>query len=166
LEDSIANWSQKDATHRIHEIRNDLLVLRRALRPHRDAINELIRDDHPVIADETRVFLRDCHDHTIQLTELLEMYRDSCADLRDYYLSIISNRMNEIMKVLTIIATIFMPLGFIAAVYGMNFDPQFPWNMPELKWRYGYLFALSLMWAVALGMVAFFYRKGWIGAKK
>lgn len=166
LEDSIVNWSESNATHSIQEVRNDLLLLRRSLRPHRDALNELIRDEHPLVTDETRIFLRDCYDHTIQLTELLELYRDACADLRDYHLSIVSNHMNEIMKVLTIIATIFIPLGFIAGLYGMNFDTRWPWNMPELDWPFGYPFALGLMTSVALGMLLFFYRKGWLGSRK
>jgi magnesium transporter len=95
------------------------------------------------------------------------MHRELCADLRDYYISLVSNRMNETMKVLTIIATIFMPLSFVAALYGMNFNTaSSPWNMPELNWRYGYPAALGLMSAIAVGMILFFRRRGWIGSKK
>jgi magnesium transporter len=151
---------------RIRDVRNDLLLLRRVIRPHRDAINQLVRDEHPLVREETRVFLRDCYDHTVQLIELLEVYREMCSDLRDYYQSIISNRMNEIMKVLTIIATIFIPLGFIAGVYGMNFDPELPGNMPELEWSYGYVFALGMMLLSAGGMLLYFWRNGWIGSGK
>jgi magnesium transporter len=86
-----------------------------------------------------------------------------CADLRDLYLSAISNRMNEVMKVLTLIATIFIPLSFIAGLYGMNFDPDSPWNMPELHWRYGYPMALGVMAAVGLGFLGFFWHRGWLG---
>jgi len=100
------------------------------------------------------------------LIELLDVYREMCSDLRDYHLSIMSGRMNEVMKVLTIIATIFIPLGFIAGVYGMNFDPDLPGNMPELKWPYGYVLALCLMLLAAGGMVFYFWRNGWIGAGK
>ncbi|MBC8873879.1 MAG: magnesium/cobalt transporter CorA [Planctomycetes bacterium] len=166
LEDEVAAGRSADVTARIHAVRNDLLVLRRSIRPHREALNELVRDDNPLIADETRVFLRDCYDHTVQLMDLLEVYREMCADLRDYYLSIVSNRMNEVMKVLTIIATIFIPLGFIAGLYGMNFDTDSPWNMPELRWPFGYAFALALMLGVAATLLFFFRRKGWIGSPR
>lgn len=166
LEDQVAGGGMVDVTGRIHSVRNDLLILRRSIPPHRQALNELIRDQHPLISDDTRVFLRDCYDHTVQLVDLLEVYRETCADLRDYYLSIVNNRMNEVMKVLTVIATIFLPLSFIAGLYGMNFDTKFPWNMPELKWRFGYGFALGLMLAVASVQMIFFRRKGWIGTPR
>ncbi len=162
LEIRVLNRREKDAFLGLHEIRNDLLILRRAIRPHRDAINELIRDDSPFIDDETRVYLRDCYDHVVQLIELLEVYREMCGDLRDYYLSAVSNRLNEVMKLLTIISTVFMPLSFIAGVYGMNFDRSRPWNMPELGWSLGYLLCLALMGAVAIGLMSYFYRKGWL----
>jgi magnesium transporter len=107
--------------------------------------------------------LRDCYDHAVQLLDLLESYRDIAGDVRDYYLSTISNRMNEIMTTLTVIATIFLPLSFIAGVYGMNFDTTVSkWNMPELHWRYGYPYALGLMLLVAVGMYWWFKRRGWL----
>ena len=147
----------------VHEIRGQLLSLRRAIRPHREMINELIRDDHPMISGETRVFFRDCYDHVVQVIDLVDTYRELTADLRDFYLSSISNHMNEIMKVLTIMSTIFIPLSFIAGVYGMNFhDDVSPWNMPELSWMYGYPFAWCVMLAVAGGLLFFFRRKRWI----
>lgn len=164
LEDRVAGGRDASVIRQLHQIRNDLLLLRRAVRPHRDAVNELIRDEHPLIDKETRVFLRDCYDHTVQLIDLLEVYREMCGDLRDFYVSVVSNRLNEIMKVLTIIATIFIPLGFIASVYGMNFDTNQPGNMPELHWKYGYVFALGVMAAVAGGLLLFFRRKGWLGS--
>jgi magnesium transporter len=163
LDDEISLGRGRDINDRIHDARNELLLLRRAVRPHRDAVGQLIRDEHPLIHDETRVFLRDCYDHTVQLIDLLEVYRETCAGLRDYHLSLLSGRMNEVMKVLTIIATIFMPLGFIAGVYGMNFDPKLPGNMPELEWPFGYVFALGLMLIAAGGMVFYFWRQGWLG---
>ena len=102
------------------------------------------------------MYLRDCYDHAVQLIDLLESYRDIAGDVRDYYLSSISNRMNEIMKTLTVIATIFLPLSFIAGVYGMNFNTAMSqWNMPELNWRYGYPFALGVMVMVAARDVVF-----------
>ena len=146
--------------HGLHEVRHQLLGLRRSIRPHRDMINELIRDDLPLISIETRVFLRDCFDHVIQLLDLVDTYRELTADLREYQMSLNSHRMNEIMKVLTVISTIFMPLSFIAGLYGMNFDSS-PWNMPELHWRYGYFFAIGLMFASVMGMLWYFRRKGW-----
>jgi magnesium transporter len=165
LELRVSDKQMADAMSGIHDVRNELLLLRRNVWPHREAVNELIRDEHPVVRHETRVFLRDCYDHTIQLIDLLEVYREMCGDLRDFYLSLASNRMNEIMKVLTIIATIFIPLSFIAGLYGMNFgDAPPPWNMPELHWRFGYPFALGIMAATALGLLYFFRRKGWLGS--
>lgn len=160
LTESISPTSMRD----ILEIRNELLLLRRSIRPHREAVNELVRDRHVMIQDETRVFLRDCYDHTIQLIDLLETYREMCADLREFNLSLASNRMNEIMKLLTIISTIFIPLSFIAGVYGMNFDDKSAWNMPELHYRFGYPLVLGLMATVSIGLIVFFWRKGWLGS--
>jgi magnesium transporter len=147
----------------LHTLKRELLLLRRALWPLRDAVSALRAEETMFISDQTRVYLRDCYDHMVQLIDLVEAYRDICADLRDYYLSSISNRMNEVMKTLTIIATIFIPLSFIAGLYGMNFDTSSPWNMPELGWRWGYPAALAVMAAVAGGMLLFFKRRGWIG---
>jgi magnesium transporter len=102
-----------------------------------------------------------------QLIDMVEVHREIASGLFDLHLSSLSTRMNEIMKVLTIIATIFIPLGFIAGLYGMNFDPEVsPFNMPELHWRFGYFYALALMATVAFGLLAFFYRKGWIGRRR
>jgi magnesium transporter len=147
----------------LHAVRRELLLLRRAIWPLRDAIGELRSEVTPFITDTTRLYLRDCYDHAVQLIDLLESYRDIAGDVRDFYLSTISNRMNEIMKTLTVIATIFLPLSFIAGVYGMNFKTEVsPWNMPELNWRYGYPFSLALMGGVALGMLYYFKRRGWL----
>jgi len=152
-----------DLTRRLHAISNELLLLRRAVRPQREALNQLVRDEHELVQHETRVFLRDCYDHVVQVIDYLEVYRELSRDLRDYYLSLMSNRMNEVMKVLTIIATIFIPLSFIAGLYGMNFEPQVSeWNMPELRWTYGYPFALGLMASVASGLTVYFWRRGWL----
>src|SRR5690606_35093599 len=112
--------------------KSDLLMLRRAVWPHREMFNALIRESTELIGEETRIHLRDCYDHTAQLMDLIEVFREVTADLRDMYLSMVNQRTNEVMKVLTIIATLFMPLTFIVGVYGMNFDPDTsPWNMPE-----------------------------------
>jgi magnesium transporter len=163
LEERVLVHPDSQLISEIHKVRRDLLLLRRTLWPHREAVNALIRDDHPLIAPETRVYFRDCYDHAIQLIEVSEMYREMCSDLRDFHFSQISMRMNEVMKVLTIIATLFIPLGFIAGVYGMNFDTGISaWNMPELKWAYGYPFALALMGSTVAGFLIYLWRKGWL----
>ncbi|MBW3542447.1 MAG: magnesium/cobalt transporter CorA [Planctomycetes bacterium] len=167
LEDDVARRETEDVVARIHQLRSDLLVVRRSIWPHREAVNALLRDRHPLFSDRTRLYLRDCYDHTVQIIDVTENYRDMCSDLRDFHFSQLSIRQNEVMKVLTIIATIFIPLGFIAGVYGMNFDTDVsPWNMPELEWFYGYPFALALMAAVAGIMLIFFRRRGWLGGRR
>ncbi|MFW5924710.1 MAG: magnesium/cobalt transporter CorA [Myxococcota bacterium] len=148
------------------EVRRDLLGMRRLFWPLREAVAFLSREEHTLMSQETRVFLRDANDHVTRIIEGLEGYREISSGLLDVYLSSASHRMNEVMKVLTIIATIFIPLSFIAGVYGMNFDPEVsPLNMPELGWYFGYPFALSLMALVAGGLVVYFWRKGWLTGK-
>lgn len=156
LDDILMNSPDNASIGAIRTFRSDLLMLRRTVRPHREAINSLLRDSHEQITDETRIFLRDCYDHTIQLSEAIDTYREICSDLRDFHLSAMSNRTNDVMKTLTIIATIFIPLGFIAGVYGMNFD-----DMPELHWRYGYPGVLIFMGSIAGGLLLWFRQKGW-----
>lgn len=151
----------------IHDIKRELLLLRRAVWPQREMINGLGRQASPLVSSATEIYLRDCYDHAIQLLDILETYREIASGLVDVYLSSMSTRMNEVMKVLTIIATIFIPLGFIASVYGMNFDPSVSkWNMPELEWYFGYPFALLMMAALASGLLYNFWRKGWIGGPR
>ncbi len=163
LEDRILTDPDKTVINAIHEIKRDLLLIRRAVWPLREAVNLLLRDGSKQIGEETRLYLRDVYDHTIQLVELTETQREIASGLLDVYLSSVSNRMNEVMKVLTIIATIFIPLSFVTGVYGMNFDvSRSPWNMPELHWRYGYPFALGLMAAIAIGLLLYFRRKRWL----
>jgi magnesium transporter len=163
LEEEILMRPRQELVPRLHHLKRDLLNLRRYVWPLRELLAALHRDEIPRIAPATRLYLRDSHDHAVQVMELLESYRDMASSLMDLYLSSVSHRLNEVMKVLTIIATLFMPLSFIAGVYGMNFDRGHPWNMPELGWRLGYLFALGLMAAVALVMLTYFWRKGWFG---
>lgn len=147
---------------RIHAVKRDLLTVRRAMWPLRDAINGLLRDPGPLIGEETRVYLRDVHDHAIQIVDLVESYRDIASGLTEVYLSAVSQRTNEIVKVLTVISTLFIPLTFIAGVYGMNFDRSAsPWNMPELGWPLGYPLVLLLMALVATAFALFFWRRGW-----
>lgn len=151
----------------VYQIRRDLLKLRRHIWPMREAVDKLYREPTPLIDDETRLYLRDCYDHCVQLLDLVESYRDISSALMESYRSQVSLNMNEVMKVLTIIATLFIPATFIAGIYGMNFDSaSSPWNMPELNWFYGYLFAWGLMLATAGSFLYYFWRKGWIGRRK
>jgi len=167
IEDAMAMRSDETLLPTIHRLRRELLEMRRAVWPLRDMAHALSANPSSAFRDETTFYLRDCYDHTIQIIDLIENYRDQMSILIELHLSAVNMRMNEIMKVLTIIATIFMPLGFIASLYGMNFDRgRSPWNMPELGWYLGYPFALGIMCAVALGMIFFFRSKGWIGWRK
>jgi magnesium transporter len=164
LEDEVVTRPSRATIAWAHQVKRDLRTLRRAIWPLRETLNALARDQHELIDNETRVYLRDCYDHTVQIIDIVETYRELDADLTDLYLSSLSNRLNEVMKVLTIIATIFMPLSFIASIYGMNFNTQAsPYNMPELNWRYGYPFVWLLMILSALGMYVFFRWMQWIG---
>jgi len=163
LDEQVVNGNTRQTMARIHDMRVDLLMLRRAVWPHREMINALIRDSHRLLSPETRIHLRDCLDHLVAIVELTETYREMGSDLREYSLSMVSTRLNEIMKVLTMIATTFMPLSFIAGLYGMNFNTARPGNMPELNWAFGYFFALGMMALVAGGMLLHFWRRGWLG---
>jgi magnesium transporter len=162
LELAILEQPAEEQVTELHEIKRSLITLRRYLGPLRDLTAALVRDDSPILGEQARVYMADCYDHARHAYDLVESYRDIAIGLMDLYLSMMSQRMNEVMKVLTIIATVFIPLSFIAGVYGMNFDPQAsPWNMPETGWAFGYPFALGLMLIVGGGMVAYFVRKGW-----
>ena len=163
IEDDLLEAPTPERAASVHVIKRDLLVLRRAVWPLREAISGLHRGVSPLISAETRIYFRDCYDHTVQLIDLLEVYRELATSLMDLYMSSVSNRMNEIMKVLTIISTIFMPLTFIVGIYGMNFHTDASkWNMPELKWPYGYPLVMGLMALIALSMIVYFWRKGWL----
>lgn len=162
LEVGILDEPTPETRQQIHQIRHGLLTLRRTIWPQREALNQLVRDPIPLITPDSRIYLRDAYDHVIQIIDLVEAYREFASDLIDLYLSSISNRMNEIVKVLTIISTIFIPLSFVAGVYGMNFNTRWPLNMPELDWPLGYIFALALMLAVALALLAYFRRRDWL----
>ena len=144
---------------RVHALKRDLRILRREMWPLREVCSSLCREHWEQIDDETRVYLRDCYDHTVQILDLVETYRELGADLTDLYLSSQGHRMNEIMKVLTIIATLFMPLSFMVGVYGMNFDSSVPGNMPELHWALGYPYSLGLM-ALFLGSLEYVLEEG------
>ena len=163
LEAELLLKAESKQSHELHAIKRDLTAIRRTVWPMRDMLNSLIRDDYPQILPSTKIYLRDTYDHAFQLMDLAESYRESSSSLLDLYLSMLSQRMNEIMKVLTIISTIFIPLGFLAGLWGMNFDTSSPLNMPELGWRYGYPIALGFMGLIAACLLVFFWRKGWIG---
>ncbi|OAI55461.1 hypothetical protein AYO47_09545 [Planctomyces sp. SCGC AG-212-M04] len=161
-EDKIPRSRGSAVISEVHDLRQELLFLRRCVWPLRETMNVLLRDQFSFFTSETRLQLRDTYDHTVQLMDVVDTYRELCADLRDFYYAVMSQRTNEVMKVLTIVATIFMPLSFIAGVYGMNFDTTYPTNMPELHWRYGYIFAWALMLITAGGLIWFFARRGWL----
>ncbi len=162
LEDEVVVNPTRKTLEKIYKIRRELLTLRRAIWPQRDAINVLIRDTSDLISPEVRIYLRDCYDHTVQVMDMVETYRELSSGLMDVYLSSVGNKMNEIMKLLTVISSIFIPLTFVAGVYGMNFNTEkSPWNMPELSWYLGYPLCLGLMAAIASGLVYFFWRRGW-----
>lgn len=163
LEEQVMEPRRRKVIDDLHDVKSDLLVLRRGIWPLRDAIALLARGDHPRFSEHTRIYLRDCYDHVVQVVDLVETYRELTADLRDLYMSAVSTRINETMRVLTIISTIFIPLTFIAGIYGMNFDyGASPLNMPELHWYFGYPAALLIMALTTIGMGIFFYRQGWI----
>lgn len=162
LEDEVIFNPNNSSLAEVYQVKRELLALRRAIWPQRNALNTLIRDGSSVIDPEILIFLRDCYDHTVQIIDIIETYRELASSLTDIYLSAISNRMNEVMKLLTVISSIFIPLTFIAGIYGMNFDPSAsPLNMPELDWYWGYPFCWALMITTAASLVYFFWRRGW-----
>ncbi|NET05379.1 MAG: magnesium/cobalt transporter CorA [Symploca sp. SIO2B6] len=162
LEDEVVLNPNQQTLKKIYQVKRELLALRRTIWPHRDAISNLIRDQNSLISPEVQIYLRDCYDHTVQVIDIVSAYRELTSSLMDVYLSAVSNKMNEIMKILTVISTIFIPLTFVAGIYGMNFNPEAsPWNMPELNSYWGYPLCLAVMVMVASGLFYFFWRRGW-----
>ncbi|MEM4598874.1 MAG: magnesium/cobalt transporter CorA [Candidatus Diapherotrites archaeon] len=157
IEDKLIIKPEQKQLVALHQLKRELLFLRRASWPMREAIGQMHRGSSKLITHTTEIYLRDIYDHTILIIDTIETYRDIISDLFDIYLSSISNKLNEIMKVLTIIATIFIPLTFITGIYGMNFE-----NMPELKWEYGYFLVLSIMAILGISMAIAFKKRGWI----
>jgi magnesium transporter len=155
-EDLVSVPTEKTSRH-IHAMKREIISFRKSVWPLREIISGLQRSESGLIAESTNVYLRDVYDHTIQIIDTIESSRDIVSGMLDLYLSSLSNKMNEVMKVLTIIATVFIPLTFVAGIYGMNF--QF---MPELKWKYGYAFVWGIMLIVATIMFAYFKRKKWL----
>ena len=156
LEDAIINEPQKEHLGLIHKFKSELIFLNKTIKPMRDIIRRMETEKSHLIAHTTYEYLRDLFDHIVQINDTLDSYRETLTVLLDIYITNQGNKLNEVMKVLTIIATIFIPLTFIAGVYGMNFK-----NMPEVEWHYGYYFSLALMLIVGLGMLMFFKRKKW-----
>ncbi|KPJ56310.1 MAG: magnesium transporter [Planctomycetes bacterium DG_58] len=161
LEGEVVENPTRQTLSRVHDIKRGLLDVRRSVWPLRDAVNQLIREETPLIGKTAQLYLRDCYDHTIHVLDVVETYRELAGGLMDIYLSSVSNKMNEVMKVLTIIATIFIPLTFIAGIYGMNFE-----KMPELKWPWAYPLVWGVMVVVAIVMLLFFRHRGWLGGEK
>ena len=157
LEEELITNPKRETLHAIHNLKREMIFLRKSVWPLREVISGLERGESSLISKSTQIFLRDLYDHTIQVIDTVEAFRDMLSGMLDIYLSSVSNKMNEVMKVLTIIATIFIPLTFIAGVYGMNFR-----NMPEIEWQWGYPLSLLIMGGVAVIMLVFFRKKRWI----
>ena len=157
LEDELLTRPADVSIQQIHRLRRELLLFRREMWPMRELLHALQRESHECMHDTTRLYLRDVYDHMIQIIELCETYRELANGLTETYMSSLSVRMNEVMKVLTMIATIFIPITFLAGVYGMNFQ-----YFPELHWRWGYLSFWVICASVGVGMLVWFKRKGWL----
>lgn len=157
LEERVLTMPEPQTARDVHRLRRELLLVRKAIWPLREVLGGLLRGESGLVGDSVRPFLRDVYDHTIEIIDTLETFRDMAAGMLDVYLSSVSNKLNEVMKFLTMISTIFIPLTFIAGVYGMNFK-----LMPELEWPWGYPAALGLMGLVGLCMVWYFKKKGWL----
>ena len=163
LETELLQNPTKRSVEKLHHTKRTLLLLRRVAWPQRELVSALQRDQTGLITQATKMYLRDCYDHLVQVMDMIENYREMASSLMDIYLSAISIRTNNIMRVLTIISVIFMPLTFLAGVYGMNFDPSAgPLSMPELKKPLGYVTCLAVMALIALGQLLFFWKKGWL----
>ena len=162
MEDNIleGRGDEAEAAATMYQIRRDLLSIRRAIWPTRELLSTLTRDTVPLVAESTRVYLRDCYDHAVRIIDLVEMYREVSTALMEVHYQRASNRLNEVMKVLTVITTLFIPPTLIAGIYGMNFE-----HMPELKWAFGYPIALLTMALVSLVLLAFLHMKGWLRTK-
>jgi len=157
LDELILSDPVPEQMRELHRLKREVLFLRKAVWPLREEIAAIEKSESKLIGPPARLYLRDLYDHTIQIIDMIETYRDIIGGMHDTYLSSLSNRMNEVMKVLTIIATIFIPLTFIAGIYGMNFE-----FMPELKWPAGYFLVLGVMAVIAAGMLVFFRKKKWL----
>jgi len=157
LEDELVSDPRQETLHKIHALKREMIFLRKSIWPLREVVAKLERSESDLVREATGIFFRDVYDHTIQVIDNIETFRDMLSGMLETYLSSVSNRMNQVMKVLTIIATIFIPLTFLAGVYGMNFK-----HMPELEWKYGYFLVWGVMIALGAGMAVLFRRKKWL----
>ncbi|MFQ3237715.1 MAG: magnesium transporter [Paraglaciecola sp.] len=164
IEETLLESHDNNVLRQIHALRRELLLLRRRLWPQREVINQLLRnDDNNLIQSDTLMFLRDCHDHTISIMEMLETYHEMTSGLMELHMTTVSQRLNDVMKVLTIIATLFIPPTFIVGLYGMNFSPALgPLSMPELTSQYGYIGVWGVIITMISGMLYYFKRKDWL----
>lgn len=163
LESELLDCPHKVTQRKLYDAKRLLLQIRRAAWPQREIFNVLLHDDSGMVKSTTQIFLRDCYDHVSQIIDIIENFRDLTAGLMEVYLSSLSLRTNEIMRVLTVVMSIFIPLTFVVGLYGMNFDPQAsPWNMPELKMRYGYVGCLAFLAILALVQIFILKRKKWL----
>lgn len=158
LEEQLMSYPGANVLQEIHSLKNEMLFIRKAIWPLREIINSLSRGDSALFSQDTLVYIRDVYDHIIQIMDTIEMYRDMVTGMFDIYISSVSYKLNEVMKVLTIIATLFIPLTFIVGLYGMNFK-----YMPELEWEWGYPAVLVLMLFISSSMIVYFRKKKWIG---
>jgi magnesium transporter len=157
LEEEVYNDPTPETAHKIQQLKKEVLGVRKWAFPVKELISRLIDSESPLISKETKLYLKDALDHCYEINENLQLYREMSTSLMELYMTNVSNKMNEVMKVLTIMASIFIPLTFIAGIYGMNFD-----NMPELHWKYGYHMALGVMALLFIGMMFYFKRKKWL----
>jgi len=157
IEDILLNNKSEKTLYNLHNLRKQNIVLRRSIYPLREVINKFEKINEPFLKQENKIFIKDLYDHTIQAIDLVDSFRDSSASLLDLYMHNVSNKMNEIMKVLTIMSSIFIPLTFIAGIYGMNFK-----TMPELEFSYSYYIVLSVMLMISIAMIFYFKRKRWL----
>lgn len=157
LETALSESPTNEVMQSIHRLKQQVVLLRRSVWPLREVIAALTKTDSPLFDESIKVYLKDLQDHIVQVIELIDVYRDVLAGMLDLYLSTMSHRMNQIMKTLTMIASIFIPLTVVTGIYGMNFK-----HMPELSWKYGYPTTLGIMGVIAIGMLWFFRRRGWL----
>jgi magnesium transporter len=161
LEQDLFEGQDADVLPVLRRVRGQIVVLRRIAWPQREMVNALLREQSPFVSPAVQGYLRDTHDHIAQIVELVDSSRDLAATISDEFLSAVGQRTNEIMKVLTLMASVFIPLTFVAGIYGMNFE-----NMPELRTRSGYFLVLGFMAVVATIMLTYFRRRGWIGRRR
>jgi len=163
MEEGLISNPDPKTLQKIYNLKREMIYIRKSVWPLREVINNLLREESKIITEPTHIYLRDLYDHTIQVIDTVETFRDLISGMVDMYMSSVSNKMNEVMKVLTIFAAIFIPLTFVAGIYGMNFNPEAsPFNMPELSYYWGYPMALIAMAVIGVIMLIYFKRKKWL----